>query len=129
MGKAINSFLDSQENQQHSREVVVLRFVDLLHPNGERTKYIPKKNLKTPQQRLVTKVREVEYIYPDEKPEKTKITKGWEIVEEKLVPRGSVKADFKPQIIGKATRVVKTFTRSRKVLDGENTDEQIDTSN
>jgi len=117
MGKAINSFIDSQENQQEARETIVLKYIDLLHPNGERTKVVLKKNNKEPKKRLVTKVREVEYVYPSNNPEKkNKVTRGWEIVEEVLIDRDSdTPKDFVPQVVGKATRVIERKQRNEQV--------------
>jgi hypothetical protein len=115
MGKAINSFIDSQENQQEARETIVLKYIDLLHPNGERTKVVVKKKNKSPQKRVVTKIREVEYIYPSNNPEKkSKVTTGWEIVEEVLMDRDST-VEFKPRVVGKATRLVKRKVQNEQV--------------
>jgi len=110
MGKAINSFIDSQENQQEARETILLKFIDFLNPNGERSKVVSKKKNKNPQTRLVTKVREVEYIYQSSNPEKkSKVTIGWEIVEEILVDRDSkISQNFTPQVVGKVTKVIQT---------------------
>lgn len=109
MSKAINSFIDSQENQQEARETLVLKYLDFLHPQGERTKVIVRKKKKKPQTRLVTKIREVEYIYLSNNPDKkSKITKGWEIVEEILVDRDMEElATFEPKVVGKVTKVIK----------------------
>lgn len=105
MGKAINSLIDSQENQKETRDVVTLRFVDMLHPKGERVKHIVKKSKRDPQMRVPTKVRTVEYIYPHKDPEQVKRTKGWEVVEETLVPRNTEKLPT-PKVIGHVTRII-----------------------
>jgi hypothetical protein len=109
MAKAINSFIDSQENQQEARETLVLKYLDFIHPQGERTKVIVRKKKKNPQTRLVTKVREVEYVYLSNNPDKkSKTTKGWEIVEEILVDRDTEGlATFEPKVVGKITKVIK----------------------
>lgn len=121
MGKAINSFIDSQENQQEARETILLKYIDFLHPHGERFKVVLKKKNKNPQTRLVTKVREVEYVYPSNNPDKkSKVTTGWEIVEEILIDRDSkLFQNFTPLVVGKVT----------KVINNKNTNEQATTTN
>lgn len=108
MGKAINSFIDSQENQQESRETILLKYVDFLHPSGERNKVVLKKNKKNPKKRLVTKVREVEYVYLSNNPDKkTRTTQGWEIVEEILIDRDSLEFEnIQPTVVGKVTKII-----------------------
>jgi transposase len=110
MGKAINSFIDSKENEQDNRETVLLKYLDFLNPSGERNKIVVKKNKKSPKTRLVTEVRTVEYVYPNEKPDKTKTTAGFEIANEILVDRDDPRLfseTFLPKIIGHVTRTVK----------------------
>lgn len=117
MGKAINSFIDSKENEQDTRNTVLLKYLDFFNPNGERNKVVIKKTGKSPKARLVTKVRTVEYIYPNEIPEKTKRTTGYEIVEEILVDRNDprLEGNFLPKVVDKVTKVVKP--KVRKTLD------------
>jgi hypothetical protein len=107
MGKAINSFIDSVKNQYTTKDTIVLRYVDLLHPKGERYKYVNKKNKKNPQIRVPTKIRTVTYFYPNANPSLSKTTNGWEIVEEILIPRGAEIP--KPQIVEHVNRVVGHF--------------------
>lgn len=109
MSKILNSIINAQENQQSNRDTLVLKFIDLFHPSGERIKYVQKKNNKKQMERIILKYREVEYVYPNENPEKTKVTKGFEIVEEILVSKEDLPT-FKfltPTIVDKVTRVVK----------------------
>lgn len=105
MGKAINSFIDSQENQEENRQVVILKFVDLLHPKGERCKYIVKEKKRNPQIRVPIKVRKVTYVYPDKNPNQSKTTQGWEIVEEILISRDSINPP-QPIIVEQVTRTI-----------------------
>jgi hypothetical protein len=105
MGKAINSFIDSQENQNETRNVVALKFVDFLHPKGERVKYMVKDSNRNPQIRVPTKIRLVNYVYPHKNPSQTKTTQGWEIVEEILIPR-ETQIIPEPIVVAEVTRTI-----------------------
>jgi hypothetical protein len=110
MGKAINSFIDTKENEQDTRNTLILKYLDFFNPNGERNKIVIRKTNKSPKSRLVTEVRAVEYVYPNEIPEKTKSTMGFEIVKEILVDRDDKRLSdvtFAPEVVGKVTKVVK----------------------
>ena len=109
MSKVLNSAINSQENLQNNRDTIALKYVDFLHPSGERIKYVQKKNNKKQMERVVLKVREVEYVYQTENIEKPKVTNGFEIVEEILVEKEILETTGYPQplVVGKVTRQIK----------------------
>lgn len=109
MSKVINSIIDSQETQQNARDTLVLKFVDFLHPTGERVKYVQKKSNKKQMERVTLRIREVEYVYQTDSAEKPKITHGFEIVEEVLIEKEVLEKTGYPQqvVVGKVTRHIK----------------------
>lgn len=124
MGKALNSLVNKadEESDGYNPNVVRLSSVDVLHPRGSRDKAIVKKTNRDPQIMIVTKVREVTYLYDK------KTTKGWEIVEEISVSRNDefnsdfdVRRDSSPEIVSEVTRDCRTpgYTEKKAYVQDE----------
>jgi hypothetical protein len=108
MSKILNSIINAQENELSNRDTITLKYVDFLHPTGERVKYVQKKKNKKQMERVLLKYREVEYVYQADTPEKTVVTKGWEVVEEVLVEKEQLLNGVpQPILVEKVTRVIK----------------------
>lgn len=107
MGKAINGFIEkSAETDVH---VTKLTFLDIFHPKGSREKIVTREKNKQPHEPVVTKIREVTYLY------NKKTTKGWEIVEQIMVPRGTG-ANVVPEVVEAVTRDLRTEVQDGAVI-------------
>lgn len=95
MGKAVNSLIN--RSTENDTKVVKLTIIDFFQKDGERVKTVVKEKFRQPHERVVTKVREVVYIYDK------KTTKGWEIVEEQLVARGTG-SSIVPEVVGEVIK-------------------------
>lgn len=98
MSKALNAFIE--KSVENDTRVTKLSIIDFNHPSGVREKVAVKTKTRDPQVKVVTKVREVTYLY------NKKTTKGWEIVEEVPVSRSKIDDMFiEPdvEVVGRVT--------------------------
>lgn len=77
MGKAINSIVNRSEEGQDQKNVVKLECLDFSEKTGSRVRAVIKNRNKNPHTKVVTKVRDVKYLYDNDK-----VSHGTEIVEE-----------------------------------------------
>lgn len=103
MSKALNALINASEENRDERNQIKLSFINVLHPKGGVDKYIVKEKQRNPMERVVLAVREVTYIYDK------KQTKGFEIVEEVLVPRDKVETFRKTGSTKVVEEVVRDF--------------------
>lgn len=110
MGKALNGLVNRNEENREERNVIRLESVDVLHPKGSRVRAVIKNKKRNPHTKVVTKVREVTYLY-----DKDVVTKGFEIVEEHSV---SIKSQYglfvEPEVVDHVTRDYRTNLETPK---------------
>jgi hypothetical protein len=99
MGKAINGFIN--RSAENDSRVIKLTIIDFYQKDGSREKTVVKEKNKRPHESVVTKIREVTYLY------NKKTTRGWEIVEEQMVPR-EIARTVVPEVVGEIVRDLRT---------------------
>lgn len=107
MGKAINSIVNRSEEGQDSKNVVKLECLDFNEKTGSRVRAVIKNNNKNPHTKLVTAIREVKYLYDNEK-----VSYGTEIVEEISLPVGvsltTRGPNIGPEVVERVVRDLRT---------------------
>lgn len=112
MGKAINSFIEKQTENQSDRNVTKLTILDFNNHNGSYEKLVVKKKQQNSQVMVVVAYREVEYLRSKKVANEdgttrwiTVSSKGFETVKEVLMTRGTFDPySIVPIYMGKVTR-------------------------